>query len=67
MTTNRKPFNRAFVVQLQSDPNSPTPVFEGSVEHVSSGRLVRFRSLEEMAAFMSEVLADIASMKEGEE
>jgi len=42
--------------RIQSSGASP---YEGRVEHVVSGAVARFRSLEELLAFMIRVLTDV--------
>jgi hypothetical protein len=42
--------------RLQSSGASPS---EGRVEHVVTGQVTRFHSLEELLAFMLRVLADV--------
>jgi hypothetical protein len=51
------PPEAAFVVQLQGDADVATGTVSGRVEHVASGRAKRFRSLPELLAFISQVLA----------
>ena len=51
------PTNRAFVVQFR-DQLPGTPLFwDGRVEHVVSGQMTHFHSLEELLAFICRVLA----------
>jgi hypothetical protein len=46
-------------VQFQaSSPELASP-YAGRVEHLESGRAVRFHSLEELLAFIARVLADL--------
>jgi hypothetical protein len=51
------PTNRAFVVQLRAQPSGVPVVWDGRVEHVVSGQMTHFHSLEELVAFISRVLA----------
>jgi hypothetical protein len=53
------PTNRAFVVQFRVSPAGAVPRYEGRVEHVVSGKVTRFHSLEELLAFMIRVLTDV--------
>jgi hypothetical protein len=52
------PTNRAFLVQFRTQPTGASP-YEGRVEHVVSGQVTRFHSLEELLAFMISVLTDV--------
>ncbi|HYD48087.1 MAG TPA: hypothetical protein VEB21_07065 [Terriglobales bacterium] len=59
------PSRRAFIVQFTRDASSDTPPqCSGRVEHVVSGRSLRFEKPEELWSFMREVMADIP-MPEG--
>ena len=53
------PTNRAFVVQLRTQPPGAPLVWDGRVEHVVSGQMTHFHSLEEFVAFISCVLASM--------
>jgi hypothetical protein len=53
------PPSRSFVVQFSDDTAPPSGRFLGRVEHIESGRSRRFASLEELVAFVSEVLATV--------
>jgi hypothetical protein len=55
----RLPTNRAFVVQLRAQPPGAPLGCEGRVEHVVSGQVTDFQSLEELWAFMCRVLAGV--------
>jgi hypothetical protein len=50
------PTNRAFVVQFRVQSTGPSSSYAGRVEHVVSGEVTRFQSLEELVAFMVRVL-----------
>jgi hypothetical protein len=50
------PTNRAFVVQLHAEAQVEQGEFRGRVEHVVSFQATRFHSLEELAAFMMQVV-----------
>ena len=52
------PSNRVFVVQFRTQPTAAA-CYDGRVEHLTSGEVVRFHSLEELLAFMSRVLTDV--------
>jgi hypothetical protein len=47
------------VVQFRSQTTSAEPTYEGRVEHVVSGQVARFHSLEELLAFMIRLLAEV--------
>ena len=53
------PANRAFVVQFRAQPTEASAAYEGRVEHLLSGQVGRFHSLEELLAFMVRVLSDV--------
>jgi hypothetical protein len=53
------PTNRAFVVQLRAQPSGVPLVWDGRVEHVVSGQMTHFHSLEELVAFINSVLASV--------
>jgi len=53
------PTNRVFVVQFRAPPTGASLSYEGRVEHVVSGQVIRFHSLEELLAFMISVLTDV--------
>ena len=53
------PTNRAFVVQLRAQPPGTLLCWDGRVEHVVSGQMTHFHSLEELLAFMRRVLAGV--------
>jgi hypothetical protein len=57
------PTNRAFVVQFRAQPTGVSP-FEGRVEHVVSGQVARFHSLEELLTFMIGVLTDVQAQSD---
>ncbi len=52
------PHHRAFVVQFQIDTEIETGRMSGRVEHVVSGRAIRFDSLEALLAFIGQTLRD---------
>jgi hypothetical protein len=51
------PVSRSFVVQFSFDTTVASRRFRGRVEHIDSGRSRRFDSLEELTAFLVEMLA----------
>ena len=53
------PSDRVFVVQFRAQPTGDASAYDGRVEHLVSGQVVRFHSLEELLAFMIRVLADV--------
>jgi hypothetical protein len=53
------PTNRAFVVQFRSSPSDTTLSWEGRVEHLHSGQVLRFHSPEELLTFLARVLTDV--------
>jgi hypothetical protein len=58
------PSNRAFVVQFRTQPAGAPSRYDGRVEHLVSGQVARFHSLEELLAFMIRVLADVQHQAE---
>jgi hypothetical protein len=53
------PTNRVFVVQFRAQPTGASPSYDGRVEHLVSGQVARFHSLEELLAFMLRMLTDV--------
>jgi hypothetical protein len=53
------PTNRAFVVQLRAHPPCAPLIWDGRVEHVVSGQMTHFHSLDELLAFIRRVLAGV--------
>ena len=53
------PTNRAFVVQLHAEAQVEQGEFKGRVEHVVSMRATHFHSLEELAAFMVQIVTTL--------
>jgi hypothetical protein len=51
--------HRAFVVQFRAETEVGQGRFTGRVEHVVSGQATRFASLEELLAFIAQVLATV--------
>jgi hypothetical protein len=58
------PSNRVFVVQFRRQPTGAPARYDGRVEHLVSGQVARFHSLEELLAFMTQVLADVEHQAE---
>jgi AraC-like DNA-binding protein len=50
------PMSRSFVVQFAADTLPASNRYHGRVEHIDSGRSRRFASLDELIAFVNEVL-----------
>jgi hypothetical protein len=53
------PTNRAFVVQFRLPAAGAAPTYAGRVEHVVSGEIRRFQSLEELLEFMVGMLGRV--------
>jgi len=53
------PANRAFVVQFRAQYTGALATYDGRVEHLVSGQVARFHSLEELLGFMTRVLTEI--------
>lgn len=53
------PSNRAFVVQFRNPPIGDSVTYDGRVEHLVSGQVARFHSLEELMVFMIRVLTNL--------
>ncbi len=51
--------HRAFVVQFRTGTGAEGGRFVGRVEHMTSGQATRFESLEDLAAFITRVLAEV--------
>jgi hypothetical protein len=47
------------VVQFRAQPAGESSSYDGRVEHLVSGQVARFHSLQELLGFMVGVLADI--------
>ena len=58
------PTNRVFVVQFRSQPPGAPARYDGRVEHLVSGQVTRFHSLEELLAFMIRVLTEVQQQTE---
>jgi hypothetical protein len=53
------PTDRAFVVQLRDQPTGAPWSWDGRVEHVVSGQMTHFHSLDELLAFIRRVVAGV--------
>ena len=58
------PSNRVFVVQFRRQRTGAPAGYDGRVEHLVSGEVARFHSLEELLAFLRRVLADVEHQAE---
>jgi hypothetical protein len=58
------PTNRAFVVQFRAQPTGAPSSYLGRVEHLVSGRVARFHTLEELLTFMTRVLDDVQAQSD---
>ena len=56
------PAERAFVVQLRAQADSGGDLFVGRAEHIASGVAVRFGSVAELLAFITNVLRSSGSV-----
>jgi len=52
------------VVQFRRQPAGALSRYDGRIEHLVSGQVARFHSLEELLAFMIRVLADVEQHEE---
>jgi hypothetical protein len=52
------------VVQFRAQPTEASSPYEGRVEHVVSGQVARFHSLEELMGFMVGVLAEVQAQSD---
>jgi hypothetical protein len=53
------PTNKAFVVQFRAQPAEAPLAWEGRVEHLTSGQVLRFHAPEELLAFLARVLTEV--------
>ena len=58
------PSNRVFVVQFRTQPTEAPSRYDGRVEHLVSGQVARFHSLEELLAFMTRMLSEVDQQAE---
>jgi len=47
------------VVQFRAQPTGTSSPYDGRVEHLVSGQVARFHSLEELLAFMIRMLTEV--------
>lgn len=57
MTADGLSVSRSFVVQFTRDTAPARHRVHGRIEHIDSGRARRFESIEELVAFVDDVLA----------
>jgi hypothetical protein len=57
-------YKGAFLVQFQTETNFETGLCQGRVEHITSYKSLRFRSLEELLAFIAQVLTEARADEE---
>jgi len=53
------PTNKAFVVQFRAQPAGTPLAWEGRVEHLTLGQVLRFHAPEELLAFLARVLTEV--------
>ena len=58
------PSNRVFVVQFRLQPAGAPSPYDGRVEHLVSGQVARFHSLEELLACMIRMLSEVEQQAE---
>ena len=56
--TERLPSDRTFLLRLSSGVEPSDDVNRGRIEHIRSGKVARFSSIENVRQFMFEVLAE---------
>jgi hypothetical protein len=56
-------YNGAFVIQFQPETDLETGRCQGRAEHITSCKAVRFRSIEELLAFLAQVLAEARTVE----
>jgi hypothetical protein len=52
------PTDRVFLIRLSSIAEPSAGIYRGRIEHIRSGRITRFSSIEKVEQFISEVLAE---------
>ncbi len=57
-------YNGAFVIQFQPETDLETGRCQGRVEHITSYKTARFRSLDELLAFVAQVLTEVRTGEE---
>lgn len=58
------PSNRVFVVQFRAQPTGVSSSYDGHVEHLVSGQVARFHSLEELLGFMVGLLTEVQAQSD---
>ena len=53
------PGSRAFVVQFRAQPTDAPLSWEGRIEHLNSGQVLRFHAPEELLACLARVLTEV--------
>ena len=53
------PSNKAFVVQFRAQSADAPLSWEGRVEHLTSGQVLRFHAPEELLMFLARVLIEV--------
>lgn len=61
------PVDRAFVIQFSPESNVVDGRLGGRVEHVDTGRSARFESLEQLMAFLGQLMSEHALAKGAEQ
>ena len=54
--SERLPTERVFLIRLSSSAEPSTGIYHGRIEHVPTGRIARFASLDEVEQFLSDIL-----------
>jgi len=57
-------YKAAFVIQFRPETDIRVGRFEGRVEHIPSSRSTRFHTLEELLAFIANVLTEGSNAEE---
>jgi hypothetical protein len=52
------PSNRVFLIRLSSVADPSAGIHRGRIEHIRSGKLLRFSSLDKVEEFISQVLSE---------
>lgn len=55
-------YRAAFVIQFRPETDIESGRFEGKVEHVASCKAKRFHSLDELLAFIADVLTEVPTI-----
>ena len=55
----RLPLDRAFVIQFGCETAPARDLFQGRVEHISSGQVAHFQSLPELKLFVERVFVGL--------